>query len=204
MMELFGVGPWYDGDGLARLGGRLVLDLACATVLIRTIYFRIYGSREYVFTYYLFNLITFCLCLLLQKVPLQLGFAFGLFAVFGILRYRTEALRLRDLSYLFVVIGIALVNALANERISVAELLAVNAAIIGLTAGLEAASARPQVLSTPLTYDRIDLLRPGNAAELRRNIVDRTGLSVVRIEVIRVDMARHSAELEVFYTGVSS
>ena len=204
MMELFGVGSLYDGDALARLGSRLALDLACATVLIRAIHFRLYRSRDYVFTYYLFNLITFCLCMFLQHVSLQLGFALGLFAVFGILRYRTEALGLRDLSYLFIVIGVAIINALANERVSVAELIAVNGAVIGLTAVLEATAKRAQVLSTPATYDRLDLLRPGLEAALRSDLIERTGLSVVRVHVVRVDMARQAAELEIYYAGVSS
>ena len=82
---------------------------------MRLVYYRLYRDRDYVFTYFLINLVTFSLAYLLSNVPIELGFALGLFAVFGILRYRTEAIRVRNLTYLFVVIGVALLNALAFD-----------------------------------------------------------------------------------------
>lgn len=201
MTDALGIGSLFDGEALLQLVVRLAFNLAFATILIRAIYFRLYGSREYVFTYYLFNLVTFCLCLLLQKVPLDLGFALGLFAVFGILRYRTETIGIRDLTYLFIVIGVAIINALANHKLSLSELLAVNGAVVGLTAALETQSAKMQVLSTPMLYDRIELLRPGVEVDLHCDIIERTGLQVVRVEVIRLDMLRDAAEIKVFYTS---
>ncbi|HTE54110.1 MAG TPA: DUF4956 domain-containing protein [Kofleriaceae bacterium] len=194
MELLFGTQTFVDDD-LFKLLGRLAIDLVFAAITIRVVYFRLYRHREYVFTYFLFNIITFCLCMLLRKVTVELGFAMGLFAVFGILRYRTEAIRLVDLTYLFIVIGLGILNAAANRKISVAELLAVNAAIVGATALLELSWSARSRRVTPMHYDRIELLRPGHELELHADIGERTGLAVTRVDIHRVDMVRDAAEI---------
>jgi hypothetical protein len=201
--ELFGAQMLIDGEEFLKLVVRLALDLGFATAVIHGVYYRLYHNREYVFTYFLFNVITFCLCLLLRKVPIELGFALGLFAVFGILRYRTEPIRIRDLTYLFVVIGIAILNALANYTVSVAELLLVNCVIVGLTVGLELRPTRERTLSAPFHYDRLELLAPDRAGQLIADIEVRTGFDVHHVDVIRVDLLRDAAELIVFYRDPS-
>ncbi len=202
VIELFGSKMLIDEDDFFKLLSRLCLNLGFAAIVIRLIYFRLYQNREYVFTYFLFNVITFCLCLLLRKVPIELGFALGLFAVFGILRYRTEPIRIRDLTYLFIVIGLAILNAVANKKVSVAELLLVNGAIVGLTAFLELRPAKLHAHATPLHYDKLELIAPERQPELIADIKKRTGLEVVRIDIERIDMLRDSAELIVFYIDV--
>jgi hypothetical protein len=147
----------------------------------------------------MFNIITFCLSLLLRKVPIELGFALGLFAVFGILRYRTEPIRIRDLTYLFIVIGLGILNAVANKKISVAELVVVNASIVGVTVLLELTPWNRANKSVPIYYDNIALLRPGKKAELHADLSERTGFDVVRVDVHRIDMLRDSADLTVYY-----
>src|SRR5687768_4026444 len=107
MLDLFGASEWLDSVDFGRLITRLILDIIVATVIIRGVYYPAYRRREYVFVFYMLNIVTLLICILLRKVPIELGFALGLFAVFGILRYRTEAMRSRDLAYLFVLIGIA-------------------------------------------------------------------------------------------------
>ncbi len=180
---------------LARLG----LDILFTTVVVRLVYYRLYKSRDYVFTYFLINLVTFTLAHLLSNVPIELGFALGLFAVFGILRYRTEAIKVRDLTYLFVVIGIALLHALADEGISLAELLIANAAIVGMVGLLEAAPFSGREESRVVTYDRLDLLSPGSTAALLEDLRTRTHLPVERCEIGNVDLLRDSAEITIHY-----
>ncbi len=199
MSDLFGsdlVVNWLD---LGRLLVRLFLDLAFATVVIRLIYYRLYRNREYVFTYFLFNLITFCLCLVLRKVSTHIGLALALFGVFGILRYRTEQIRIRDLTYLFIVIGIGVLNAFADQGVSIAELLAVDVVIVVTTAILELGSSRSMERSTLMCYDQLDLLRPGNEEKLMADISAKTGLTVVRVEINRVDLLRDAADITVFH-----
>lgn len=200
MTEILGLDQFLNGSELIKLLGRLTLNLVFATIVIRGVYFRLYRNHEYVFTYYSFNVITFCLSLLLMKVPIELGFALGLFAVFGILRYRTEAVRIRDQTYLFIVIGLGIVNAVANGQIGVVELIAVNAVIVGVTMVLELSPSSRNVNSTIMFYDNLALLKPGYEGELYCDLITRTGLRVVRVSVRRVDMLRDAAEIEVFYS----
>jgi hypothetical protein len=132
---------------------------------------------------------------------MELGFALGLFAVFGMLRYRTEEIRMRDLTYLFIVIGLGILNGVANKKISLAELLAVNGVIVMATALLELYPRGRTERSTPFVYDNLALLRPGREAELLADLRARTGLEVVRVEVQRVDLLRDAAELVVHHAS---
>jgi hypothetical protein len=197
--ELFGFTQLIDGPAVLQLAGRLAINLLFAGIVVRLIYFRLYKNREYAFTYYLFNVITFLLCLLLRKVPIELGFALGLFAVFGILRYRTEPIKIRDLTYLFIMIGLGILNAVANSSISLAEVLSVNAAIVGLAALLELSPSNRSVRSTPMVYDNLDLLKPGSESDLYCDLITRTGFRIERVEVQRIDLLRDSAEITIFY-----
>jgi hypothetical protein len=199
MKDLLGADLLVDWPGLIRLLTRLALDLTFAGVVIRWIYYHLYRNREYVFTYYLFNVITFCLCLLLRKVSSPLGLALALFGVFGILRYRTEQIRIRDLTYLFIVIGLGVLNAFGDRTVSVAELLVVNGIIVAMTAVLELGASHQGERSAPMVYDQLDLLRPGNEANLLSDLSVRLGLAVVRVEVNQFDLLRDAAEITVFY-----
>jgi len=190
-----GFAGWIDvGDLLARLA----LDLFCAVVVIRLIYFRLYKNREYVFTYCCFNVITFCLCYLLGKVALQFGLALALFGVFGILRYRTEQIRIRDLTYLFIVIGLGVLNGVANQSVATVLLLAIDGVILAMIALLELGATRNAERSTPMLYDQLELLRPGNEAQLIADLGAKTGLTVLRVEVSHFDLLRDAAEIVVF------
>ncbi|HUH00400.1 MAG TPA: DUF4956 domain-containing protein [Kofleriaceae bacterium] len=199
MNELFGSKYLLDPQDLGKLFARLAVDLVFAFLIIRVVYFRLYRNREYIFTLFMFNIITFSMCFLLRKVPIELGFALGLFAVFGILRYRTEPIRIRDLTYLFIVIGLGILNALSNKKISVSELVAVNAIIAGATMILELGQAKNRSHSTPILYDNLELLKPGRHQDMLDDLRERTGLHVIRVEVNRIDMLRDAAELTIFY-----
>lgn len=201
MTDLFGTETLLDVDDFVKLLSRLGLNLFFTSIVVAGVYNRLYRNREFVFTYFIFNVITFSLCVLLRKVPMEIGFALGLFAVFGILRYRTEEIRMRDLTYLFIVIGIGILNAVANKKVSLAELVAVNVVIVGITAVIELAPAARRVGSTPMLYDRLELLRPGQYVALLHDLTERTGFDVVRVRVNRIDMLRDAAELTIFYRG---
>jgi Domain of unknown function (DUF4956) len=197
--DLFGTETFFDSQDFLRLMFRLGVDLAFATIVIWFVYYRIYRNREMVFTYYVFNVITFTLCALLRKVPMDMGFALGLFGVFGILRYRTEQIKIRDLTYLFILIGVALINAVANKKVSAAELLAVNAVICVMCAVLELPRHGRRHGATPMIYDNLALLKPGAQEALLADLSARTGMSVVRVEVNTIDFLRDSAEITVVY-----
>lgn len=199
MNEFLGANLLPAAGDLTILLSRIVLNLLFTTIVVRVVYFRLYQHRDYIFTYFLLNIVTFSLAFLLSRVPIELGFALGLFAVFGILRYRTEPIGVRDLTYLFVVIGIALLNALASQRVSMVELLIANVVIVGMVCLLEATPSSGREVSRKVLYDRLDLLGPGSGPELLADLRTRTRLPIVRYEIGDVDLLRDTAEIAVYY-----
>jgi hypothetical protein len=197
MNSYLGLAPTMDPIELTKLILRFLINFAFATVVIRLVYYRRYGDRGFLFTYYLLNVITFTLCFLLRKVPAELGFALAIFAVFSILRYRTEQISSRDLTYLFIVIGLGVINAVANKSVGLDELLTVNTLIAGMTVLIEYGPFRAKGSWTLLLYDNLELLKPGRQAELLRDIGERTGLPADRVEVENLDLLRDSATLRV-------
>jgi hypothetical protein len=194
----FGTDQVVNWPDFIKLCTRFGVDLGFAGIVVYLVYFRLYGGREFAFTYMVFNIITFSLCALLRKVPMEIGFALGLFAVFGMLRYRTEEIRMRDLTYLFIVIGLGILNGVANKKVSLFELLAVNGVIVGITL-LELRKNTRRHGTTPMLYDNLNLLRPGEQAALHADVAARTGLDVIKVQVNRIDMIRDAAEITVHY-----
>jgi hypothetical protein len=109
-MEIFGI-PLIDAKDFGKLLFKFAIDLCFLFITVRFIFYKHNRNKDYLFTFFMFNLMTFFICVLLRKVPMEMGFAMGLFAVFGILRYRTEALPIKEMTYLFIVIGLAMINA---------------------------------------------------------------------------------------------
>lgn len=199
MNEVFGTDTIFDSEDTLKLVSRLGLDLFFTTLVVLFVYYRLYRNRDLVFTYYLFNIITYTICVLLRKVPMDMGFALGLFAVFGILRYRTEEIRVRDLTYLFIVLGIAILNGVGNKKVSLVELLIVNSVIAGATMLLEVHARSGGHGSTAMLYDKLHLLHPDQEQALLQDLSARTGSPVFRVQVHRVDLLRDAAEITAFY-----
>ena len=177
---------------------RLALDLVFVSVLIIAVYYRRHRRSDYVFSCMVINLVTFLLCFTTQRSNIQLGFALGLFAVFGILRYRTESLPIRDLTYLFAAIGLAIFNGMPSASEPVLQLALVNVVLVGAVAVLESSRWAGRE-NRSLLYDNLALLAPGREAELHADLSSRTGLQIVRVRVDRMDLLRESAELTVYY-----
>ena len=129
--------PLFDPEDFLKLIVKTVFNLIIITVIIRYIYNPVTKNKDYLFTYFLISMTVFLLCVLLDSVKLQLGFALGLFAIFGIIRYRTDPIAIKEMTYLFLVIGISVVNALSNKKISYAELVFANLMIVFVTYGME-------------------------------------------------------------------
>lgn len=199
MLDNLGFQEWIDVGDFTKLAFRLLVDVFFCAVIVSGMYRRIYGSNEFPFTYYAFNVITFTVCFLLRKVPTDLGFALGLFAVFGILRYRTEQIGIRDLTYLFIVIGVAIINASANKKVSVAELALVNMAIVGMVMVLELAPSGKREFSRRVIYDNLELLRAEDKVPLYADLSARLGVRVQRVSVLHADLLRDTSELTVYY-----
>ncbi|MBX3427080.1 MAG: DUF4956 domain-containing protein [Pirellulales bacterium] len=196
-MEIFDV-PLYDDD-LIKMVGRFAINLVVVTALVRFVYYKRSLSKDYLFTYYMLSVVVFFICFTLKKLELQLGMAMGLFAIFGVLRYRTTTMPVREMSYLFTIIGIAVINALANLKVSWSELLFVNAMFTAMPALLESLPLLRQELGEEILYERIDLIRPDRHDELVADLQDRTGLKLTRIELGRIDLLRDTVAITAYY-----
>lgn len=178
---------------------RLVFTVGVLYVLIRLIYDKgSTGRHEFIFTYFALGVSIFLLCFLLEDVKLELGFALGLFAVFGILKYRTDPIPIREMTYLFVVIGIAVVNALANKKVSFAELFLTNAAILLCVWMLENWLFKNEG-HIDIIYERIEKIRVEDRPVLIEDVEKRTGLKVKRVDITRIDFLKDIAYLRVYY-----
>ena len=141
---------------LVELLGRFALNLIVILILVRWVYFSTTRRKDFLFTYILISSIVFLLCFLLENVMLQIGFALGLFAIFGIIRYRTHAIPIKEMTYLFLIIGISVINALANTA-SISEIIFTNLIIIFITYGLEKKWLLRHESSKSIIYEKINL-----------------------------------------------
>ena len=178
---------------------RLILNLFFTTVIIRFIYYPKAKRKDYLFTYYLIGLITFFLCFALKKLDIDIGMGLGLFAIFGIIRYRTNPIEIKEMTYLFIVIGMSVVNALAKKQISITEVLMLNGAVVILTAGLEYVWLLKHETRKTVVYEKIDLIKPEMYSEMLKDLEERTGLNINRFEVGKIDFLNDTATVRIFY-----
>jgi hypothetical protein len=197
-MELFNI-DIIDLDGLGELLLRFLFNFTVVFIAIRCLYYRVRRRREYLFTYILISTVIFLLCFLLESVKLELGFALGLFAIFGIIRYRTRQIPIKEMTYLFLVIGISVINALANKKISYAELFVTNALLLLVTYGLERVMMLKHETRKGITYEKIELIKANKKVELKKDLEERTGLTINRVEVGKIDFLRDTAQINIYY-----
>ncbi|MFH2096654.1 MAG: DUF4956 domain-containing protein [Bacteroidota bacterium] len=196
--NLFGI-QIIDLQDFTELIVRFSLHLIITLIIVRWLYYSISKRKDYLFTYILISSVIFLLCFLLDNVKLQLGFALGLFAIFGIIRYRTAQIPIKEMTYLFIVIGLSVINALSNKKISYAELLFTNVAIIGVTWVLEKIWLLKHESQKTVVYEKIDLIKPEKYNELIADLQERTGIKISRVEIGRIDFLRDTARIRIYY-----
>jgi hypothetical protein len=197
-MELFGI-DLIDIEDFIELIIRFTFNLAVVTVTVRYLYYSVRQRKEYFFTYILISVTVFLLCFLLDNVKLELGFALGLFAIFGIIRYRTRQIPIKEMTYLFLVIGMSVINALSNSKVSYAELLFTNLALLAATYTVENLLRLGRESRKVIRYERIDLIKPDKSEELKKDLEERTGLKITRIEIGNIDLLTDTARLNIYY-----
>tara|TARA_R110001583_G_scaffold59123_2_gene176033 strand:+ start:16017 stop:16691 length:675 start_codon:yes stop_codon:yes gene_type:complete len=178
---------------------RFGLNLLATIFVIIFVYFRATGKRSYVFTYILISTTIFFLCFLLGSIDLQLGFALGLFAIFGIIRYRTDTIPIREMTYLFLVITLSVINALASREVSISAILFTNFILMATTWVMETVWMKRHLARRSLIFDRMDLIHPTKKNELIENIFERTGIVVVKFKVGQIDLSKKNVRLTIFY-----
>ena len=197
-MELYGI-DFFDLEDFSKLLFKFGINFIFLIVIVRLIYYRVKDDKDYVFTYIMFNILTFFICFLLRKVPMEMGFALGLFAVFGILRYRTEAIPIRQMTYLFIVIGISMINALSNKSVSIFEVLFTNGLITLITYLIDRLWFQTIEEKKNIVYEKIELIKPENKQELIKDLKERTGLPIHEVKVDKIDFLRDTAAITIYY-----
>ncbi len=183
---------------------RFLIDFLSVFILVRGVYFHVYKRRELFFTFFIFNLVIFLICFLLNKVGLSMGAAFGLFAVFSMLRYRTEDISIKDMSYLFLVIAMGLISAVTTIQDSTGLyeyvfLVLINAVIILIAYFLESKTLFKREVTQIINYDNMDLIRKQDQELLIEDIKNRTGINAHRITISKIDFLKPSIQIKVYY-----
>jgi signal transduction histidine kinase len=190
--------PFFEGSSLLQLLLRFGFNLLVCWVIVQFFYYKKSGRRDFYFTFLLFSVTVFLLIFLLDNVKLQIGFALGLFAIFGMIRYRTETVPIREMTYLFVTIGISVINGLAMT-VSYSELIITNLLFIGVTWLLESNKVLKHTAYKVILYEKIQLIVPERENELLEDLRQRTGLKITKVEVGNVDFLRDVAYIKVYY-----
>jgi hypothetical protein len=177
------------------------LNLLSCWILVRLIYQTTAKRKDYVFTFMMVSSAVFLLCRVLSGVELDLAFALGLFAIFGIIRYRTNPVPIREMTYLFVVIALAVMNALAPMEAAWPILLLGNVGLLALAFLLDRVIHVEHLVTRRVIYDRVDLLPIEKRDELIADLESRIGVKIVRVEIGNVDLLRDTAVIKVSVKG---
>ena len=185
---------------LIHLMIRFGFNLSIAFIIIKLIYHRNRSSNlDFVFTYFMFNSLIFFFAYLLGNITINMGFAFGLFAVFAILRYRTDPIPIKEMTYLFIVITIGVINALSSAEVSYAALLFTNITLVILTYFLENYWQKNLLLRMNIEYEKIENIKPENRDILLADLKERTGLNIQSLEFRRMNFLRDTARIRIYY-----
>ncbi|GHT76638.1 DUF4956 domain-containing protein [Bacteroidia bacterium] len=188
----------YDPTNFWMLLLRFAFNLLICWIIIQFFYYKKSRRKDYYFTFMLFSVTIFLLLFLLQSIPMQIGFALGLFAIFGMIRYRTETVQIREMTYLFVIIGISVVNGLSMEVPHTSVVFA-NLLFILIIWLLESNQFLKHTSTKIILYEKIDLIRPDKQNELIEDLKNRTGLDIAKAEVGHIDFLRDVAFLKIYY-----
>jgi len=189
---------WFNTD-FYTLVMRLMINLVLLTIIIRYLYYNKTKRKDYLFTYYLIGTITFFLCFGLKKLDIDTGMGLGLFAIFGIIRYRTDAIEIKEMTYLFLIIGISVVNALASNQVSISEMAVINVTVVIMTYILEYKWLVKHETRKTINYERIDLIIPEKYEAMKLDLEKRTGLAINRVEVGKIDFLNDTAQIRIYY-----
>ena len=207
-MELFGI-PFFDDDFYKMLL-RLTINILFLTAIIRLSYYHFSKKTEFLFTFYLVGIVVFFLCFTLKKYELDLGLALGLFAIFGIIRYRTDPLKVREMTYLFVVIGVSIINALSNKKMSYMEILLANSfisiSIYYLDRYWSQQRLTPKEKTMPkdfgmkdIIYNSLENIKPEQFDLLKNELENSLGVEILKLDINEVDFEKQTAKIKIRY-----
>ena len=192
---------------LQEMGMRFLINLAAVFILVRLIYFKRHQNRDFMFTLILFNCVNFLICFLLSGANLGIGFAFGLFAIFSIMRYRTVTVPVKEMGYLFICIALGLINSLATTQDYYVVLILANAFILALPLIMDRVVSNLDnniTLIQDIIYERIDLIKPECRNEMVADLRNRTGLNIQKVDIVSIDLMQDVAVIKAHYFSSES
>lgn len=178
---------------------RFVLNFFIVFFVVHFIYAKNSKRKDFYFSFISIATIIFLLSFLLNSIKIELGFAMGIFAIFGIIRYRTDAIPIKEMTYLFIVIGISVLNALISKKMSYAQFLFVNIAIVGVLWLLEKRLMLKQEASISLIYEKIENIHSNKSEALLDDLKKRTGIDIIRYEIVSIDFMKDAAKIILYY-----
>jgi len=178
---------------------RFVINLIVLFIVIVILYYKNTKKEEYVFSFFLMGIMIFLICSVLETIELQMGMALGLFAIFAILRFRTINYSVKEMTYIFTIIGISVINSQAHIPPPVVGAVIVNSVVIGAIYILEMFFRKRTLNSFTITYNKTELLNPELHQDLLKDLSAQTGRKVERVKIRKMDLGKKSAELEIFF-----
>lgn len=189
----------YDQSATLEIAASYGIHVTILIVLIFGIYYTTYRRKNFVFTFFLIGSIVFFLSFVMSKLNLNIGFALGLFAIFGIIRYRTDLIPIREMTYLFVIIGLSVLNGLTKNTLSLSEATLLNLLVLATVFVFEKILNLRTESFKVIVYEKLDLLALGKEEELKQDVKIRTNIPVERIEILKYNFTKNSALLKIYY-----
>jgi hypothetical protein len=190
---------FFDMAALVNLVIRFSFNLLVVGIIVRGLYYTITRRKNYMFSFLLIGVVVFLVCFMLNKLGIGMAFALGLFAIFGIIRYRTNPIPIKEMTYMFVVIGVSVVNGLTTKHVSYLELVFANVIIILIVYVIERLWLMKNEAKKVIDYEKIELIHPDKRVELVEDLKQRTGLPINRVEIGRINFLRDTVRLLVYY-----
>jgi hypothetical protein len=189
----------FQLETLTTLSLRFAFNLLSTFVIVVLLYARISKRKEFYFSYFAISIAVFLLVFLLESVRIELGFALGLFAIFGIIRYRTDAIPPKEMTYLFIIIAVSVINALSKDYFGYIELTFVNLLLVGALWALERVLMLRQENSLVILYEKIENMHKSKEAEMLRDLEARTGVKIKRYQVDKINYLRDIARITIYF-----
>ena len=183
---------------------RAVIDILAIVILVGLIYYPKHKNKDFIFTFVLFNVINFMICYLLGAAKIKMGFAFGLFAIFSIIKYRTIVVSIKDMGYFFVCVALGMLNSLANSSDGFMIMIVCNVVILTLTYFLERLNFINNENVKEIIYDNVRLIKPDVRDELIADLVERTGLEIHKVEIVSINYLKDTVLLKAYYFAKES
>lgn len=189
---------------ISDFGSRSLIDILAIIILVGLIYYPKYKNKDFIFTFVLFNIINFMICYLLGAAKIKIGFAFGLFAIFSIIRYRTIMVSIKDMGYFFVCVALGMLNSLASVTDGFVILISCNIIILIITYFLERLNFMNNENYKEIVYDNVQLIKPANREDLIKDLNERTGLDIHKVDVISINYLKDTVLLKAYYYAKES